>query len=107
MEEFYEVLTAARHCNMVFDVIRLQPTQNESLIGDLTEEYARGRSRLWYWWQVVVALVAGLFQEVRTHKALAARALITGWFFVSLFALLLPWAYRFLRELLPPSWFTI
>src|SRR5262245_58401889 len=67
--------------------------QNESLIGDLTEEYARGRSRVWYWWQVVVALVAGLLQEVRTQKALAARALITGWFFVSLFALLLPWAY--------------
>ena len=63
--------------------------KNEPLIGDLTEEYARGRSRLWYWWQVVVALVAGLFQEVRTHKARAARGLITGWFFVSLFALLL------------------
>src|SRR5262245_56796927 len=81
--------------------------KNEALIGDLTEEYARGRSRLWYWWQVLVALVAGLIQEVRTHKALATRALITGWLFVSLFASLLPWLYRFLREMLPASWFTI
>jgi hypothetical protein len=34
--------------------------QRESFIGDLAEEYAHGRSRVWYWKQVVsVVLCAG------------------------------------------------
>ena len=31
---------------------------NESLIGDLAEEYGQGRSRVWYWRQVKIAIVA-------------------------------------------------
>ena len=31
--------------------------QSESLAGDLFEEYQQGRSRLWYWMQVLAAVV--------------------------------------------------
>jgi hypothetical protein len=31
--------------------------QREALVGDLFEEYQRGRSRLWYWRQAVLAML--------------------------------------------------
>ena len=51
----------------------------ESLIGDLAEQYRERRSRLWYWKQVVVAVIVSFFSEVWGHKLLAFRALILGW----------------------------
>jgi hypothetical protein len=53
--------------------------RNEVLAGDLIEEYRRGRSAAWYWRQVVVALLVGGGKEIRTHKLLTVRALVTGW----------------------------
>src|SRR5262245_31988649 len=41
---------------------------NDALIGDLAEHYARGKSAPWYWRQVLVAIVATAFSEVRGHK---------------------------------------
>ena len=32
--------------------------QRQSLIGDLDEQFARGRSSLWYWRQVATAILA-------------------------------------------------
>ena len=32
---------------------------NDALVGDLTEEFRRGRSAAWYWRQVVTAIVVG------------------------------------------------
>jgi hypothetical protein len=52
---------------------------NEVLAGDLVEEYQRGRTAAWYWRQVLVAIFVGCGNEVRTHKLLAVRAVITGW----------------------------
>jgi hypothetical protein len=51
----------------------------EFLIGDLMEGYAHGRSVGWYWRQVLFAIVIGFFHEVRGHKLLAIRAIVTGW----------------------------
>jgi hypothetical protein len=34
---------------------------------------------LWYWRQVLVAIVISFFQEVWGHKLLAGRALLIGW----------------------------
>ena len=31
-------------------------TKNESIIGDLVEQYQQGRSRVWYWRQVFIAI---------------------------------------------------
>jgi hypothetical protein len=38
--------------------------RNEALIGDLAEQYRRGRSRSWYWRQVVVAVLVGYCKEL-------------------------------------------
>jgi hypothetical protein len=35
--------------------------EHESVIGDLFEEYHRGRGRLWYWRQVLVIVFLGLY----------------------------------------------
>jgi hypothetical protein len=50
-----------------------------SLTGDIIEEYARGRSRAWYWRQVCVAILVGAFIDVRAHKWLAVRAVLIGY----------------------------
>jgi hypothetical protein len=45
---------------------RLGPTyQNESLIGDLYEEYQLNRTQGWYWRQVIVAVCSGRSASVR------------------------------------------
>ena len=53
--------------------------RNEVLAGDLVEEYRQGRTVAWYWRQVLVAILVGCGNEVRTHKLLTMRAVITGW----------------------------
>jgi hypothetical protein len=52
---------------------------NESVIGDLDERYRHGQSYLWYWKQVLVAIVISLFEEVWSHKLVAIRAVLIGW----------------------------
>ena len=53
---------------------------NDAVIGDLDERYrAGGRSHLWYWKQMLVAIVTSFFQEVWRHKLLAGRVLLLGW----------------------------
>jgi len=65
-----------------------------SLVGDLDEEHADGRSRAWYWRQVVGALVVGYSRAFRTHSisfilAVAAGCAVTiAWQFASNFVLL-------------------
>jgi len=51
---------------------------HETLIGDLWEEYQRRRSPRWYWRQVLLAMAVGCFQEIRQHKLLAVRAILTA-----------------------------
>ena len=41
---------------------RLLP-DSSPLAGDLTEEFDRGRSRAWFWWQVLAALTFGAFRR--------------------------------------------
>jgi hypothetical protein len=58
---------------------RLVPAQDhDALLGDLFEEYQRGRSNVWYCLQILVAIVVGSWKDVRTHALVAARASITG-----------------------------
>ena len=51
---------------------------NDAIVGDLAECYRAGRSRGWYWWQALVAIVVGLSQETRRNKLLAARCIGAG-----------------------------
>jgi hypothetical protein len=69
-----------------------------ALAGDLLEECARGRSVIWYWRQVLIAIWVGTWGDILDHKVLALRAVATGcatnyvlWFLYQ----------RFLQSLLP------
>jgi hypothetical protein len=51
---------------------------NEAIIGDLHERYARGETRVWYWRQVLLSVLSGAYSQIRDHKLLAFRGLIVG-----------------------------
>jgi hypothetical protein len=59
-----------------------------ALTGDLLEERARGRSAIWYWRQVLVAIWVGIWVAIREHKVLALRAVATGFAIEFLFIFL-------------------
>jgi hypothetical protein len=52
---------------------------NEAVLGDLAEQYLQKDSAIWYWRQAVKAIPVSFFREIRGHKRIAARALLTGW----------------------------
>jgi hypothetical protein len=58
--------------------MRLGP-HDESFIGDLVEEYASGRSRLWFWRQVMTAVLLTSARQVGAHPVRALVAVATGW----------------------------
>jgi hypothetical protein len=51
---------------------------NPSLLGDVLEERASGRSRAWYWRQVTVAVARSIIIEGRQHPVLTLRAIATA-----------------------------
>ncbi len=60
---------------------------NEAMAGDLMEEFRRGRSRNWYWRQVLAAIAIGCYRDLVRHRmALAFAAvwslLTPAWFVV-------------------------
>jgi hypothetical protein len=54
-------------------------SDNEALLGDLAEQYVQKDSPMWYWRQTMKAIPVSFFKEIRGHKGIAARALLTGW----------------------------
>ena len=52
---------------------------SEALLGDLIEQYEGGRSRTWYWRQVILALVISAGREGRTRKLQAVSAIVIGY----------------------------
>jgi hypothetical protein len=57
----------------------LVPAQDhDALLGDLCEEYHRGRSQAWYFAQILAAIVVGSWKDTRAHWVLAIRALAVG-----------------------------
>ena len=65
--------------------------RRESLLGDLIEQYRRGRSGRWYWRQVLIAIVVGTAHDLADHKWLALRALTIGWALYYLFSFPVTW----------------
>lgn len=51
----------------------------ESLVGDLTEEYAQGRGDGWYWGQVLQAVARSYYQALRLHGLRLLVAVAAGW----------------------------
>ena len=61
---------------------RLVPGHDhDALIGDLYEERARGRSTLWYYVQIVAAILLGSWKAVRANKGAAIGASAAGFGF--------------------------
>ena len=54
----------------------------ESLFGDLDEQFMRGRSSLWYWRQVLSAILVGVVQELREEWRLAIGSVVLTWVIV-------------------------
>ena len=50
------------------------PYQRESLLGDLLEMFRAGRSRTWYWRQVIAALILARARVLRTAPGTGFRA---------------------------------
>jgi len=59
-------------------LLRLGP-QDESFVGDLVEEYGSGRSRVWYWRQVLSAVLLSSVRQVGADPVRALMAVVTGW----------------------------
>jgi hypothetical protein len=59
-------------------LLRLGP-QDDSFVGDLVEEYQSGRSRVWYWRQVVTAVVLSSARQLAAHPAHALATVAAGW----------------------------
>jgi hypothetical protein len=64
----------------------LGPADQESLVGDMHEEYARRKSSLWFWRQTLMAITLGAWREVQRDKLRAVGALFVGWLALALFA---------------------
>jgi hypothetical protein len=69
-------------------LLRLGP-QDESFIGDLIEQYGGGRSRAWYWRQVLSAVLLASVRQIGAHRARALVAVTTGWATLLLFFFIL------------------
>ena len=61
--------------------------KRRSLIGDLHEQYARGRSSAWYWRQTLGAIAVSGVGDIRRHPLLAVRTVALTYLF------LVPWIY--------------
>jgi hypothetical protein len=59
---------------------------NETVVGDLDERYRNGRSRRWYWSQVLIALIVGFIEDIWRHKLFALRVVFVGMLFLHLIA---------------------
>jgi hypothetical protein len=88
---------------------------NQAIIGDLNEKYEGGQSRLWYWQQAIGAMVAGLWNEVRSHRLLTLSGVVSGWLSLLLLMRLIEPVYLSLHkndylpmlyERMPANWFT-
>ena len=65
----------------------LSGPEQEHIVGDLVEAYRSGRSRIWYWKEVLAAIANGTYTATTERPILAVRALFVGW------AVLLFWDY--------------
>ena len=60
---------------------------DDALAGDITEEYSAGRSRLWYWREVLIAALVGVTMSVRQHWWRTLEATVIAWVFMTAWGL--------------------
>ena len=57
---------------------------NDPLAGDIQEEYGAGRSAIWYWRQVLMAVVIALLRRGDWHDLFAAQGMLMQWIMLAL-----------------------
>ena len=70
--------------------------KRESLVGDLIEQYRRGRSSGWYWRQAISAIITSFTAEAWRHKVLAICVVAVGMY--------LPDIYMFIMQVSGLRW---
>jgi hypothetical protein len=75
----------------------------ESLIGDLEEQFAEGRSRLWFWRQATGAFALGLLRTLRVHGLSFTAAVFAGCALTSFWILANSIAFRSVYDSLDAS----
>jgi hypothetical protein len=80
--------------------------RHPSLIGDLHEQYGRGRSTGWYWRQTVKAILVGIGSDLRRHPVELFHALCTGLGSWTVYSMLIQWPawWLFQRSALDSKW---
>src|SRR4051812_17529719 len=53
--------------------------ENEFAIGDLVEQYQRGKGSVWYWRQVLVIVFVGLYRNIRQNRQKFLGSLFRTW----------------------------
>lgn len=61
-----------------------QCAANDPLAGDIQEEYGAGRSAIWYWRQVLMAVVIALLRRGDWHDLFAAQGMLMQWIMLAL-----------------------
>jgi hypothetical protein len=69
----------------IFLLLKLAPGTPGSLIGDVQEEYASGRSVGWVWRQVLRAVTVATACQMHAHPWETVRATVAGWAFLWIF----------------------
>ena len=57
----------------------LPGSENDHITGDLMEAFHAGRSRIWYWKEVIAAITIGVWKETVKQPLLALSAMTLGW----------------------------
>jgi hypothetical protein len=69
--------------------------KQESLVGDMLEQYQRGRSVAWYWRQTISAISTSLAVETWQHRWLAISVVVLSTYLPQIYMLTLPgWVAR-------------
>ena len=77
---------------------------NEAITGDLEEQFRQHpRTRVWYWRQVLIAIVGSAFQEIRTRKLRTFGAMILAFAALAFTELFLAKAIGPITSWLPPT----
>jgi hypothetical protein len=77
--------------------------QRESLIGDILEQYQRGRSATWYWRQTISAIAANIASEMWRHKFLTVSVVVFSAYLgdIYMFSRLWVWVHKLDRYWYP------
>ena len=58
----------------------------QAISGDLLERHVRGRSRVWFWRQALLAVAIRSGKDLVTHKLLLVRAIVVGFLTLNVLA---------------------